>query len=274
VALLEEPLLPLLLLLLVFLVPVAAYCLVLAMVNRRLNPVMVSGPWDTAGLLFAASGCLLFVGPALIAFLYHQSVGDLRVEGRGRVPFADLAALWWRIWLVYYVAVIGGAIGLLWLRRGKTIVYNIDPADFERTLGQLMDRLGLEWNRLGNRVFVGTGRVARPSEAITVLSPHPFAAEPLAPAPEEAVPLPPRPAGEGVFDIEPFGALCHVTLHWRRHRGLIRAELEAELARALADVPAPDNPAGSWFFGVAGFLLAVIFLGIFIIFLNRFLPRG
>ena len=49
-----------------FLLPVAAYCLILATVNRRINPVMVSGTWDSIGLLFATAGILLVCGPSII----------------------------------------------------------------------------------------------------------------------------------------------------------------------------------------------------------------
>jgi hypothetical protein len=169
---------------------------------------------------------------------------------------------------VYYVLVVGGAVLLLWVRRGKTILYNVDPGEFERALAQLMDRLGLEWNRLGNRVFVGAGRPA------TVATPERdvFSTEPLVVAQAGPGGTPPRPAGDAAFDIEPFAALCHVTLHWHRHSGLVREELEAEIGRAVAEMAAPDNPAASWLMGAAGFLLALIFLGIFVIALNTFFP--
>jgi hypothetical protein len=259
----------LLLLFLVFLVPVAAYCLILALLNRRLHPVMLSGPWDAAGLLFAASGGLLFVGPAVMALLYHRTVNEGPLAGKGASSFGDLWASWWGIWLVYYLVLVAGSVALLWLRRGKTIIYNVDPEGLERTLAQLLDRLGLEWNRLGNRVFVSAGGAGRPAAAPYL---HQFSNSPLALSAEAPAPAAPRPAGEAVFDIEPFTSLRHVTLHWRQHSGLVRAELEAELDRALAELPAPDNPAGTWFMGVASFLLALIFLGIFVIVLNAFFP--
>jgi hypothetical protein len=42
--------------------PLAVYLLVLAWINRGRRALMVSGPWDFAGILFAASGFLLFGG--------------------------------------------------------------------------------------------------------------------------------------------------------------------------------------------------------------------
>ena len=41
----------------------AIYLLILGAINRRQHPLMVYGPWDFAGVLFAASGFLLFGGP-------------------------------------------------------------------------------------------------------------------------------------------------------------------------------------------------------------------
>jgi hypothetical protein len=263
----------LLLLLLVFLVPVTAYCLILALVNRRLHPVLVSGRWDAAGLLFAASGLLLFVGPVTIALLFHRSLSLMPLSGRPTQALGDFLAEWWLLWLGYYLVVVLGAVLLLWMRRGKTVIYNVAPADLDRILAQLLDRLGLAWHRLGNRVVAG---VAAPApQAVSVASPYLVRAEtgPLDLPPEEPAPMPARPAGQAVFDIEPFATLCNVTLHWRAQSGLVREELEAELERALADVPAPENPAGGWFMAVAGFLLALIFLGIFVLVLNTFFPQ-
>jgi hypothetical protein len=240
------------------------------MINRRLHPVMVNGSWDAVGLLFAASGALLFVGPAIIAILYHKSLDDVPTSGGSTPSFGDIWGPWWLIWLNYFVLVAAGGLALLWLRRNKTIVYNVAPGDFDRIVAQLMDRLGLDWNRVGNRIYVvaDPGQLAEPVSAALQVANDPLVASRLAVATGTA-----RPAGAAVVDVEPFGALCHVTLHWRRRSGLIREELEAELERCLTDLPAPDNPAASWLLGVAAFLLALIFLGVFIIVLNAFFPR-
>jgi hypothetical protein len=258
-------LVPLLPLVVAFLVPVAAYCLLLAAINRRPHPVMVSGPWDAAGLLFAASGGLLYVGPAI---LWMRFIGEVSTPAVGR-SFLDVFLPSWRIWLAYYVVLIAGSIALLWLRRGKTVIYNVAPPDFERVLALLLDRLGLDWNRLGNRVFVGAGQEA--AKPVALPYEHAFASDPLVAA-EAAAALPaPRPPGEAVLDIEPFAGMCHITLHWRRQEGYIREELEAELERALAQMAAPDHPTGGWLMGLAGFLLALIFMGIFFIVFGGYL---
>jgi hypothetical protein len=256
---------------LTFLIPVAAYCLILATINRRLHPVMVSGPWDAAGLLLAASGGLIFVGPAIIAVLYLRSVSEVPADGASMPSFAELFAQWWLAWLVYFVVVIGGAVLLLWLRRSKTMIYNVAPEDFDRLLAQLLDRLGLEWHRLGNRVSIVVGRAA--ARAVGVKYREAYAADALVAA-EIAPAALSRPAGEAVVDLEPFHTLCHVTLHWRRHSGLVREEVEAELERALARLAAPEHPTAGWLMGVAAFLLALIFMGILITLLGGvFLQR-
>ena len=53
--------------LLAFLLPFSIYLLLLGNLNRRPHPVLVPGTWDFAGVLFAASGFLLVVGPAVIS---------------------------------------------------------------------------------------------------------------------------------------------------------------------------------------------------------------
>ncbi len=57
---------------LVFLVPVAIYCLVLHWINSRNHPVVLPGTWDFAGVLFAASMLLLLGGPAILTGLYQH----------------------------------------------------------------------------------------------------------------------------------------------------------------------------------------------------------
>ena len=50
--------------LLAFLSPLAIYLLIIGAINRRRRPLLVSGPWDFAGLLFAASLLQLSVSQA------------------------------------------------------------------------------------------------------------------------------------------------------------------------------------------------------------------
>jgi hypothetical protein len=225
----------------------------LAAINRRLHPLIVSGSWDAAGLLFAGSGGFLFAFPAILAILYLSLATGLPVHA-----LADLKGLWWGYWVGYFLVVLGGSAGLLWVRRQKTIIYNVAPADFDQVLAQLLDRLGLEWQRLGNRLFVAAS--PETSSKVKLASEQFLAGE----APHTTVipQAPARPAGEAVLDIEPFTAMCHVTLHWRRHSGLVREELEAELERILEQMPAPEHGTAGLLITLSAFLLMLIFLGI------------
>src|SRR5271154_6686602 len=96
---------------LVFLFPVAAYCLFVAMLNSRHHPTMISGPWDFAGVLFALSGFLLAGGPAMLGAFYS---GWRIPVSQGRMPtLATLSTDSWWIWLLawifYFLLVAGGA---------------------------------------------------------------------------------------------------------------------------------------------------------------------
>jgi hypothetical protein len=237
-----------------FFFPIAVYCLILGMLNRRPTPVLVGGLWDCLGLLLATSGLVLFGGPAILAALYQQEVRDFLL-GKPRwanIDFGELLEFWWRVWLLYYLAVLGGGALLLWLRRGVTSVYNVEPAAFDDILAHVLDKLGLEWTRLGDRVFIGPhGTLVRGGTGPAKL--------PDSPGLETS---PPRRAQgpEAILDLEPFFATRHVTVHWRSATGSVRAEVEAELVRVLNQVAAPANPAGNWFMITASCLFALIFI--------------
>jgi len=110
-------------LLLIFVVsllfPLAFYFLVLGMINRRTEPLMVSGRWDFVGLLCALSGFLLINGPGLIDRLYSREVEriyqrdienaakDAPQVGTDEAPESvenqlETARIqWWIVWGVY-----------------------------------------------------------------------------------------------------------------------------------------------------------------------------
>jgi hypothetical protein len=254
-------------LLLIFLFPVAVYCVVLAMLNRRPQPTMVRGALDFFGLLFAASGLLLYAGPEIIKRFFLRSINDSPFGERG--PSGEVVGhLWWWYWFAwgaYYTLVLGGAAFLLWWRRSKTVVYNIAPADFDRAIDLALGRLRLEATRSGNRLFLGFGGTPVPEPDLAAISATPLKAAVDPSAVRMAT-------GEAVVDIESFAALWNVTLHWRSHSGEVRREVEEELARALSDVRSYDNPVATWFLGVAGFLFALIFMVVLVLLLGLFIP--
>ncbi len=258
---------PFLLLLLLFLGPVAVYCVVLAMLNRRPQPTMVHGAWDFLGLLFAASGLLLFTLPRVINGFFEKRIQAALFDEGGPSPAAAQALESWRLIAVlgYYGVVLVGAALLVWLRRNKTVIYNLAPGDFDRVLAQALGQLRVEATRSGNRLFLGFGGAPVPEPDLAAVS-----ATPLKAAVDQ---FGPRTAtGEAVVDVEPFAALWNVTLHWRSHSGEVRREVEEELTRVLRDVRSYDNPVATWFLGVAGFLFALIFMVVLVLLLGLFIP--
>ncbi|MBI1917544.1 MAG: hypothetical protein HYS12_22835 [Planctomycetes bacterium] len=249
-------------LLLAFLLPLAVYLVVLAHINRRPRAVLVSGPWDFAGLLFAASGFLLLGGPALLSSLSLNETWRrfwLFAKDEPGITQDDLL-LTVRIVLfaLYFVLVVGGAAFLLWRRRRMTAIYNVDPAVVETVLGQVLERWQLPFVQTGN-----------------VLTFEPEAS--AVPAPAPGAPVPARPEGTPALTAAPPGnliertttlavdvapAMCHVTLTWDPADSLLRREVEGQLGRALADTPAPPSAVGEWMLLVAYSLFFLILLGL------------
>jgi hypothetical protein len=250
-----------LLLLALFLFPIAVYCSILGMINRRMQPLMVSGAWDFLGLLLATSGFLLFVGPALLSGTFRQSLRDLQFAARDGASFgsavSEIWGSWWVAWLLYYAFVVGGTGILVWVRRGTTVIYNVHPRAFEAVLLRTTQRLGLQANRLGNRLFLGVSGMPallkddeEPRTEVMVRPPIPI-----------SVPEMPRLIAEQVIiDIDEFAALRNVSLHWRTASPEARADLQRELDRALAEVVTLDNPVGGWMLGIAAFLFLAIMM--------------
>jgi len=266
---------------LVFLFPVAAYFLYLAMLNSREHPTVVSGPWDFAGVLFATSGFLLAGGPSVMGAFYRNyrmAVTQGQMPRISRMIAEDDWYVWVTLWAAYFVVVVAGAVFMLWRRRSTTVIYNVDPAAFDEALEQSFDQLHLASTRIGNRLAV---------------CPAPPGPEGLDPSLVEAVqapetrPLGPRLAtlgGDGpiarlqtaghpsedaaALDLDVFPAMKNVTLRWRQAKETLRQDVEAELARRLQDVTTPENPAAGWFLTLAACLFGALFLALiaFIIF--------
>src|SRR5262249_50491098 len=138
-----------------------------------------------------------------------------------------LRTLWWCAWSAYYVLVLSGAALLVWLRAGKTVVYNVGAADFERALEQALARLGLGVTRSGRHLFLGIPGAPEPQpEPGPEPQPTAVSAAPLSAAQAMADTPPRTSGGDALLDVEPFAALWSVTLHWRRQNGAVRQEVE------------------------------------------------
>jgi hypothetical protein len=271
------------LILLAFLLPLAVYLLILGSINRRRRPLLVGGVWDFIGLLFAASGFLLFGGPAILSSLSERwrrrwLLGQAGGDGGGE----GLYEFWVFLSALYFVAVVAGAAWLLWRQRHLTAVYNVSQDLLEEALGRACDRLGLNPVRSGNLFLFGPSFEAtvgrwRTTEAIQAPHHRPVAVRPL--AEEELAPAKGGTAAEhllgqtAVLEVDPFPAFRHATLRWDPADTPLRREVEAELARALAETPVPDHMLGLWLTLLGLALLATVFAGGLILFVLSLLMR-
>ena len=261
-----------LLLLAVFLFPIGVYCGVLGMINRRLRPLLVNGRWDFVGVLLASSGFLLVVGPAVISGQYQRNLFEFSF-GRPSSPrqtVEDIWALWWGIWLLYYLLVFGGGAFLLWLRGRSTVIYNVEVEECERAFLGSLAHLGLRATRVGNRYALS---VARASPSAVEATSTAISAEPLPTTPHPPPGLLLVGDEEAVVDVDGFAALFHVTLNWRVFQPLLRVEVERELERTLAKLETPENSTATWFLSVSTGVFLLIFLALGAIIFGSMLPR-
>lgn len=246
-----------LVLLLVFLVPVALYCLVLAGINRG-RPIMVSGIADLIGLLFALSGFLFLVGPEILRGFFERAMESIPLDTESK-EYDDLlwnvGIAWQAIWVAYYGILIVGIGVAFWLQRNKTSIYNIDLLSFERAFSQTLTRLGLKAQRSGKAYLLTTADY-EPS----AVGDDQHGGSNLA-------------AREATLEFEYFPALCHLTLRWNGDAGPLREEAEAGLVSALSEADTPDNPAALWFLGVGGSLIGMIFVILVLLMLMLYLTR-
>jgi hypothetical protein len=239
-----------------FLFPIAIYCTVLGMINRRPTPLPVSGAWDFAGLILAVSGFLLFFGPYLLSGGFRQSMRDLPLRGDGHSVadvVGELWASWWVVWVLYYLAVLGGASYLIWSRRLVTVVYNIQADPLESALRLTAERLGLAMNRQGNHLYfepVASNAAAPVDERIAAGPPPSVAGHLQRPRATISHPL--------GAELEPFPLMCNVAIHWLRAQPIERLEFERELRKILDQTVVLDSAVGGWLLGIGGFIFILI----------------
>ena len=235
---------------LAFLIPLGIYCLILASINRRSQPMIVSGVWDSLGLMFAVSGFLFITLPMLFSEFCLRTLD---------VPIAEhLFGTWLRyaiLWGVYLLLLgSGGALMVLW-RAHKTIIYNVDcdlfPKFLERTLAVVGLAMTVERRRL-----VLTRVENADSTAIM-----------------EATPRPDEPPFAELA-VESFPSMCNVTLHWDKYVPEVRQQVEQELGKHLITAAPLDNAAAGWFLSVSGLLSgAIVMIAMAVIYLVVFTRR-
>jgi hypothetical protein len=236
---------------LAFLAPIAVYCWVLAAVNRRDRPTMVHGLWDCVGMLLALGGILFIVVPVLLNRFFVKLLDELPfAEDDFEARWEEVMRQWWFFWGGYFTLLLV-AIGLmLWWRRSKTVIYNVDPDRFGQVLHDGLQRLDLVYARVGDRLLIAAKPLAQDDGGDSSAS---EAANKRAASPATL-------RGEAELLVEVFPSMCNVSLHWLRSNGNMRAAIEKQLNGALEAARIFDNPAANWFMGVTGLLFGLVFL--------------
>jgi hypothetical protein len=230
------------LILLAFLLPFSLYLLFLGILNRRPHPVLIPGTWDFVGILFAASGFLIVVGPAIISSGSESWRMFWLFGARGGVPAVteEASQLWSLLAALYFAVVVGGAAYLLRRRRGQTAVYNVDSEAFEKLLAQAFASRRLEPQRSGNHYRFSPGSPLTPEQSND--------------------PAAQRTTGSTDLEVDSFGAMRHVTLRWEPADAGVRREVETELHRTLGQISSSSRLPGDWLVLIA---LALITFNLF-----------
>lgn len=230
---------------LAFVFPVAVYFLILANLNRRSHPVMVSGPWDFSEVLLACSGFLIFGGICVLTG-FNERWRAYWLYGNPRM-LRSVTIDFWYFWLsvigLYFLLLLAIAVYLLWRRRLATAIYNIELPTLQDYISLTLKRLGLDYQQIDHRYFI------RPPEEATSDALRTPESAGFAPSPSAAQRL--------MLELDNFRAVRHVTLHWSA-TGALRDEIEAELARNLGEVRNGPNPVAKWMIILATVLFAVM----------------
>lgn len=230
--------------LLAFLLPVGFYCLILASVNRRGKPLIVSGVWDSVGLLFALSGFFLATLPMLLSEFYFRT---FTLDGSG-----DFLALWlqhWILWVVYFLFLISGsALMILW-RAHKTMIFNVDPELFAKALERTFANVGMAIKmRKEQRLILAPESRGETQESMAITQAAPKAA------------VAAKDSRYAELEIDSFPPMCHITLHWGNNAPEVRRQIENELEKNLESTAPLDNPAAGWFLNISGLIFGTLLM--------------
>jgi hypothetical protein len=264
------------LILLAFLFPLALYLLILGAINRRTHPLMVSGPWDFVGLLFAASGFLLFGGPGALSVI-NDRWRDALVFGQAPSGQEAVETLWqWWLFLMiaYFAVIVAGSGFFLWRSRNQTSIYNTDADTFRSGLGCVFERLGLHPTRTGNSFYFASAQPDRSNHLQKSNETERIQTMPSEYGTGLRVQTAPTPAlslHNVMLEVDVFPLMSHVTLRWEPARTGLRQEIEQELERELARTPGPNNLLGGWLTLLACFLFMSMFLIGFAVLIYRLL---
>jgi hypothetical protein len=243
------------LILVAFLLPFSIYLFVIGTINRRRRPLLVSGVSDFIGLLFAASGFLLFGGPAVLTSLSDRWRMFWLIGQRPASGATDGLWLFWIIMsILYFVVVVGGSALILRGRRSQTALYNIDPETADHCIVQVCEQLGLDPVRSGNLYVFGV------EPAVTSARKDGEGVQVASGVPRQTAAALAYAARSAVLEVEPYPAMRHVTLRWDPRDAPMRREVEAGLEKVFAETRVEPTDFGAWLtiLGVGLFGLAVI----------------
>ncbi len=257
--------------LLTFFFPITLYCTLLAGINRRSRPLIVSGVWDFVALLLACSGFLLAAGPAILRVFYDESYRALILRP-GEQLWEWVTVLWsewWIFWLFYYGVIVVGALLLLRSRRRTTVIYNLEPGLFDTVWAQTMEQCRLLWTRIGNQIYMRkplTGELPtqKPVGHEIILNPN-------TPVTEPPDLMGNRNVGPNrhqlAVKVDIFPVFCNVSLHWSGQSAPLRQEIENELTKVISTVHTEDNPSANWLLGAATGLFGLMVFCLVVMFL-------
>jgi hypothetical protein len=263
-----------------FLFPLGVYLLVLGYVNRQPRPIFVSGTWDFIGILFAASGFLLFGGPAILSGL-NENWRQWWLLGDAVAAQEDFARQW-LFWVtlsgLYFIVVVAGSAWVLWRQRQITSIYNAESALVVSVLEEVCEAHGLAPIRSGNVFVFGLGldRPVPSAASEGIQAPH--ALPLLAQKGPTHLDQSGRPGEElvgqcAVLEVEAFEWTRHVSLRWEPGDSPLRPVVEEELGRRLDLLGAPYHETGT-VLTLAGYaVLGLTLLAGFVLVLRTFLVR-
>jgi hypothetical protein len=233
------------LILLAFLLPFSIYLTILGSVNRRRHPVMVSGVTDFIGILFAASGFLLFGGPGILSSLNERWRMFWLLGQRPGASAEGFFQFWIFLSALYFMIVVTGAALVFRSQRHLTAVYNAEPGLIQRCLVHVCEQMGLDPARSGGLFVFGVEPAGTAAAAL-----------------DEGVQTAPAALlhETAVLELVPFTRMRHVTLRWDPADSALRREVETELAKVLQETPVGPSELGMWLtlIGVTLFGLTVV----------------
>jgi len=260
------------------LLPLVVYCFVLGLVNRRKHPVIVGGVWDVLGMLFGASGFLLFAGPFILGGVNERWREHWLFNTPG--PASDSAdaghELWLWIRVAYVVIVVAWGALLVWRRRHVLAIYNVNPDLVPEVVAERLQSLRIPFRRAGNRFFVApapaspansngalTADPAYSATAARAVGASPAGALSSETAFDLAATIQPPLSATAVQDtplleLDLFHSLNHVSLYWAPAARPMQATIEANLRRSVGEIESEDNSASLWFLSIAATLFVVL----------------